>query len=146
MRRCIRIICLLVLSACALFAFLSRAGGAAGPDRYEPLPKPGEKVALGSGHYFTYEFQRPPKLGAAILKVQVFTRTGQPDMSLTVYGRADMPSMWGTHSTSFRDLKVTKKGDYILPMDLTMPGEWEVRLIFLKNGKVIFRGSHRFSV
>ena len=146
MRRCIGIIRLLALSACALLALLSRAGGAAGPDRYEPLPKPGERVPLAPDYYFTYAFQKPPKLGAAILKLQVFTRTGQPDTSLAVHARADMPSMWGSHSTAFVELKVTKKGDYILPMDLTMPGEWEVRLIFLKNGKVIFRGSHRFSV
>ena len=42
--------------------------------------------------------------------------------------------------------QAAKKGDYLLPINIVMPGDWEVRLTVLKEGKVIFRGSYQFDV
>ena len=105
----------------------------------------GEKIPLGADHYFIYGFDRPPKLGTVIVKVQVFRRAGQPDTAFTVQADADMPKMRGAHGTGFRDFQVSKRGDYLLPVTLVMPGEWEIRFRFRKDGTVILRGSHVFS-
>jgi hypothetical protein len=125
---------------------LATAGAPPPPDRYVPLPKPGEKIPLTADYSFVYGFQKPPKRGTAILKVQVFTAAGQPDTSLTVHAQADMPSMRGAHASGYRELALSKQGEYIFPAELVMSGQWEIRLIFLKNGKVIFRGSHTFTI
>ena len=79
------------------------------------------------------------------MKVQVFSTAGQQDTSFTVQADADMPKMRGAHSTGFRDFKVSKRGDYLLPVTLVMPGEWEIRFLFSKDGTPVFRGSHVFS-
>jgi hypothetical protein len=122
-----------------------RAPGAADTEQYPVLPKPGAKVPLGEGHYFTYGFDRPPKLGTVILKVQVFSAAGQQDALFDVQADADMPKMRGAHATGFQEFKVSKKRDYLLPVTLVMPGEWEIRLRFLRDGRPVFRGSHVLS-
>ncbi len=113
---------------------------------YQPLPKPGEKVLIDSDHYFTYGFDKPPKIGVVIMRVEVFARDGQQDTSFIVRGDADMPSMRGAHSTGDKDFSLSAKGVYLLPVRLVMPGDWEIRLTFLKKGEVIFRGAYLFDL
>jgi hypothetical protein len=122
------------------------AGAPPPPDQYVSLPRPGEKIPLTAEYSFVYGFQKPPKRGTAILKIRVFTAAGQPDTSLTVHAQADMPSMRGAHASGYRELALSKQGEYIFPAELVMSGQWEIRLIFLKHGKVIFRGSHTFTI
>jgi hypothetical protein len=110
------------------------------------LPAPGEKVPLGDDHYFTYAFAEPPKLGAAILRVEIFTKAGVRDTSFRVLGDADMPSMRGAHKTGDQPFALNKKGVYLLPIRLVMPGDWEIRLTFQRDGKVLLRGSHLFDL
>ena len=57
-----------------------------------------------------------------------------------------MPSMRGERKTGDRPFVLSNKGDYLLPIDIVMPGDWEIRLTILKEGKVIFRGSYNFDV
>ena len=85
-------------------------------------------------------------MGTAILKVEVFTPDGKKDTSLEVLGDSGMPSMRGAHETGDQPFKLSKKGDYLLPIDIVMPGDWEIRLTVKKDGQVIFRGSHGFDV
>ena len=118
----------------------------AAAEEYPALPKPGEKIPLGPEHYFVYGFDRAPRLGPLIVKVQVFTKSGKPDTTFTVQAEADMPSMRGAHATGFKEFKVSNRGDYVLPVTLVMPGQWEIRFIFLKSGKPLLRGRHAFSI
>lgn len=113
---------------------------------YRPLPKPGTKVPLEDGRYFTYGFQKQPKLGTCIMQVEVFGRDGKRDTSFVVKADADMPSMRGAHSSGERDFALSTKGAYLLPVQLVMPGAWEVRFTFLKMGKAVFRGSYLFDL
>ncbi len=113
---------------------------------YQQLPKPGEKISLDGDHYFTYGFAKQPKLGTAIMRVEIFTRDNVHDTSFVVKGDADMPSMRGAHSTGDKDFSLSAKGVYLLPVRLVMPGDWEVKLTFEKNGKTVFRGAYLFDL
>jgi hypothetical protein len=113
---------------------------------YHQMPNPGKKVMIGNDYYFIYTFDKKPKMGTVILKVELYTMGGKKDTSFEIKGDAGMPSMKGAHDTGNRPFKLSQKGIYLLPVDIVMPGDWEVRLTFLKNGKVVFRGSHRFDV
>jgi hypothetical protein len=113
---------------------------------YPPLPKPGEKVPIDAGNFFIYGFDKPPKIGMAIMRVEVFTRDGKRDTSFTVKGDADMPSMRGAHSTGDKDFSLSAKGAYLLPFRLVMPGDWEIRFTFVKKGKAVFRGVYLFDL
>jgi hypothetical protein len=119
---------------------------AAGPVVYQPLPKPGGKVSIDADHYFTFGFDKQPKLGAAIMKVEIFTRDGKRDTSFSIRGDADMPSMRGAISSGDKDFSLSSKGVYLLPVQLSMPGDWEIRFTFVKSGKTVFRGSYRFDL
>ncbi len=110
------------------------------------MPEPGKKVAIGSDRYIIYGFDKKPKLGTVIMKVQVFTKEGKKDTSLEVKADAGMPSMRGAHETGDRPFTLSNKGDYLLPINIVMPGDWEIRLTLLKEGKVIFRGRYNFDV
>jgi hypothetical protein len=97
-------------------------------------------------YYFMYGFDKRPKLGTLIIKVEIFTKEGKKDASFELKADAGMPSMKGAHETGERSFTLSKKGDYLLPINIVMPGDWEIRLTFSKGGKVIFRGSHQFDV
>ncbi len=122
----------------------SAAPGAERAPDYPSMPGPGKKVSIGSDHYLIYGFDKKPKLGTLIMKVEIFTKEGKKDTSFEVKADAGMPSMKGAHETGERLFKLSKKGDYLLPIDIVMPGDWEIRLTLLKEGKVIFRGSYQF--
>ena len=113
---------------------------------YPVMPGLGKKVQLGGGNYFIYNFDKKPKLGTLIIKVEIFNSNNKKDTSMEIIGDAGMPSMKGAHDTGDRPFALSNKGAYLLPVNIVMPGEWEIKLTVKKAGKVIFRGSHRFDV
>jgi hypothetical protein len=110
------------------------------------LPKPGERIPLDADHYFVYGFDKAPKLGTAIMKVEIFAPNGNHDTTFLVKGDADMPAMRGAHSTGDKQFSVSRKGIYLLPVPIAMPGEWEIKFTFEKDGKAVFHGAYRFEV
>jgi len=123
-----------------------KSGGTAPEAEYALMPEPGKNVPIGGGYYLIYGFDKKPKLGIVIMKVTIFDRDGRKDTSFEVKAHADMPSMKGAHLTIDRLFKLSRKGDYLAPQDIVMPGDWEIRLTILKNGKVFFRGRYGFNV
>lgn len=106
---------------------------------------PGEKVLIGNDKYMIYGFVEKPKMGSVIMKIEVFNNKGEKDSSVAITADSWMPSMpsMGTGHDTF---KLSKKGDYLVPVNITMPGDWEIKIIIAKDGKVIYRGSYRFDV
>ncbi len=127
-------------------AAMSAGSGTEQTPVYAPMPGPGKKVPMGSGYYLIYGFDKKPKLGTVIMKVEVFTDAGNKDTSLEVRADAGMPSMKGAHEAGEKAFTVSKKGEYLLPIPIVMPGDWEIRMSVLKEGKVIFRGRYNFDV
>ena len=123
----------------------SAAAEVKAPD-YPVMPGLGKKVQLGDGHYLIYNFDKQPKLGNLIIKVEIFNSNDKKDTSMEIIGDAGMPSMRGAHDTGDRPFALSNKGTYLLPVNIVMPGEWEIKLTVKKAGKIIFRGSHRFDV
>ena len=113
---------------------------------YPSMPGPGKKVPIGNDQYIIYGFDKKPKLGTVIMKVEIFTKEGKKDTSFEVRADSGMPSMRGAHETGDQPFKLSQKGDYLLPINIVMPGDWEIRMTLLKDGKVIFRGSYQFDV
>jgi hypothetical protein len=103
-------------------------------------------VPIGNGGYLIYGFDKKPKMGTVIMKVEAYTTDGKRDTSLEVLADSGMPSMRGAHETGDQPFKLSRKGEYLLPVNIVMPGDWEIRLTIKKGGKVIFRGSHKFDV
>ena len=120
--------------------------GSQAQNDYQVLPKPGEKVKIDPDHYFIYGFTKHPKIGTSIMKVEIYTRDGKRDISFIVKGDVDMPSMRGAHSTGDKDFSISAKGDYLLPVPLVMPGDWEFRFNFVKDGKTVLRGAYLFDL
>ncbi len=113
---------------------------------YEPLPGEGKEIAIGSDYSFVYNFAKKPQLGMSILKVEVADKDEKKDSSLKITGASGMPSMPGHHDSGEVEFKLNDKGDYLLPVDVVMPGEWEIKLVFSKDDKVLYRGSIKFDI
>ncbi|MRR16939.1 MAG: hypothetical protein EG826_10830 [Deltaproteobacteria bacterium] len=113
---------------------------------FAPMPAPGKKVPIGSGYTLVYGFDKKPKLGTVIMKVEIFDAAGKKDTSFQVKADSGMPSMSGAHETGDRAFTLSKKGDYLLPISIVMPGDWEIRLTVIKDGKPIFMGRYNFDV
>jgi hypothetical protein len=116
------------------------------PPVYNPLPGAGQKVWIGQEYYFVYSFDKRPQIGPVILKIQLFDKNGKTNTSLSITGDCGMPSMGSAHNTGNQPFKLNKKGDYLLPLNIVMPGEWEVKMNFLKDKKGIYYGSLKFTV
>jgi hypothetical protein len=122
------------------------ASGTQQSQAYFSMPEPGAKVQIGSGYYMVYGFDKKPKLGTVIMKVDIFKGEGERDTSFQVKGDSGMPSMRGAHETGDRVFQLSRKGSYLLPIDIVMPGDWEIRLTILRDGKVFFRGRYNFDI
>jgi hypothetical protein len=85
-------------------------------------------------------------MGPAILKIQLFDKDGKQVTDLDITGRSDMPSMRGAHDSGEVAFKLNRKGDYLLPVNIVMPGDWEIQLTFSRTKIVIFRGRLLFDV
>ena len=114
--------------------------------QYPSMPSPGKKVSIDKDHYFIYGFDKKPKLGTIIMKVEIYAQDGNKDTSFEVLGDSGMPSMKGAHETGEQLFRLSNKGAYLLPVNIVMPGDWEIRITIKKDGKVVFRGSHQFDV
>jgi hypothetical protein len=148
----------LIILAGAAFAAAQPAGSCcnspgltpSGPQSQEPvfqdLPKSGKKCWIGEVSYFTWEFDKTPKMGTSILIIKLYDKDGKRVSDLAITGRSDMPSMRGAHDSGEVAFKNNRAGDYLLPVNVVMPGDWEVRLTFSRNGIVIFRGRIAFDV
>jgi len=113
---------------------------------YQPMPKAGRKYEIGDGNYLTYNFSEKPKMGTVILKIQIFNKKGEQITPYLVKGRSDMPSMRGAHDSGDVEFKLNRKNDYLLPVNIVMPGDWEVRVTFFIDGKPVYFGSITFDV
>jgi hypothetical protein len=123
-----------------------KEGGTRQAPVFSPMAEPGKRVPIGNGFYLIYGFDKRPKLGTVIMKVEIFTAEGKKDTSFQAGADTGMPSMKGAHETGDRPFTLSKKGDYLLPISIVMPGDWEIRLTVSKDGKVLFRGRYNFDV
>jgi hypothetical protein len=124
----------------------AKDGGVAQKPVFAPMADPGKKIAIGNGYYLIYGFDKRLKMGTAIMKVEAFNAEGKKDTTFEMKADAGMPSMGGAHETGDRAFSLSNKGDYLLPINIVMPGDWEIRLTVSKEGKVIFRGRYNFNV
>jgi len=127
-------------------AAASSAHSAEAAEDFAAMPEPGEKVPIGNDNYLIYGFDREPEMGTLILRVEVYDPDGKKIDTLEVLADAGMPSMRGAHETGDQPLRLSKKGAYLLPVNIVMPGDWEIRLTLKEEGRVLFRGSHRFDI
>ena len=109
------------------------------------LAPQGKKNLLPGGGWFTWKFDKKPILGTLIIKVQAFSKEGKQEKPYAVSGECGMPAM-RDHDSGVKKFLLNKKGDYLLPVDVVMPGEWEVVIHIKKAGKEIYSGKVRFSV
>jgi hypothetical protein len=113
---------------------------------FQDLPPSGKECWIGEVNYFTWEFDRTPKMGTSLLIIKLYDRDGRRVSDLAITGRSDTPSMRGAHDSGEVACRADRAGDYRLPLHVVMPGEWEVLLTFTRNGIVIFRGRLAFTV
>lgn len=123
-----------------------QAGSAEKAAVFKPLPGPKKKRWIDDTAYFTYEFNEKPKMGMVILKIQIFNKKRDKIAPFLIKGRSDMPSMRGAHDSGDQDFKLSRRNDYLLPLNIVMPGDWEVRLTFLRGETPVFHGSLAFHV
>lgn len=97
------------------------------------LAPSGDRNMLPGGGWFTWRFAEKPKLGTAIIKVQAFDKSGSRVKAYEIIGEYGMPSM-RYHDSGPVKFQLNKRDDYLLPVELVMPGEWSV-LIRVKSGE-----------
>jgi hypothetical protein len=104
------------------------------------LSREGKKIDLPGGMYFTYQFSSKPALGSTVLKISVYSSSKKKNTNLEIKGSYDMPEMRGMGGSEGALFKLNKKGDYLLPITITMPGNWEVVVTIKDKTSIIFTG------
>jgi regulator of protease activity HflC (stomatin/prohibitin superfamily) len=108
--------------------------------------EPGKRFDVSAGIHGTWEFTQRPQIGMVILKIQLFDDQGEKISPLTISGRSDMPSMAGHHDSGDVPLKLNKSRNYLLPVNVVMPGDWEVQLTFRDGERIVLRARIPFDV
>lgn len=117
-----------------------------GQDEEMQVLKPGERFTVGDGISGEWEFSQKPQIGMVILKIQLFDKDDKKISSLSISGDSGMPSMPGHHDTGEVALKLNKKLNYLLPVNVVMPGDWAIKLIFRRGEEILLRAAIRFDV
>lgn len=104
-----------------------------------------ERMALPDGGWFTWRFAEKPKLGTPIAKVQVFDKAGAQVTAYEVIGEYGMPSMRYHDSGPVR-FQLNKKGDYLLPVNIVMAGEWELKIRIMNGKEKLYEGAVLFTI
>lgn len=86
---------------------------------------------------FKYNFSKKPKIGSIVLKISLENKKSD---NIKIIGSYGMPSMPGSHDSGDKEFYVNNKGDFLLPIDFVMPGEWKINLIIKSNNKEIYNG------
>jgi len=113
---------------------------------YVSLGGTGHKTSISKDLVVIYDFDKKPTMGMVIVKVQVHNKKGDKVTSLKITGDSGMPSMRGAHDSGEMLFKLNKRGDYLLPVNVVMPGDWQIKVKFMKDNKVVFHGVIRFDV
>jgi hypothetical protein len=111
----------------------------------QDLGKPGTKTAIGKGLTLTYSFNVHPAMGMVILKVRVTDKDGNPEDGISLTGISDMPEMQDSNSGKVKFVQ-NKKKDFLFPINVTMPGKWQVTVVAEKKKKAFFTGIINFNV
>jgi hypothetical protein len=128
-----------------IFLLAALAWPQEGPEEMTIL-KPGERFQVSDGITGEWEFNQKPQIGMVILKIQLFDKNNAKISSLSITGDSGMPSMPGSHDTGDVAFKLNKAQNYLLPVNVVMPGDWAVKLIFSQGEKVLLRAVVRFDV
>jgi hypothetical protein len=106
----------------------------------------GDRIRIDDSTHYTYQFDRRPTMGTVIVKVRVFDRNDARVTSMAITGDSGMPSMKGAHDSGEVPFRLNKNGDYLLPVDVVMPGAWRIRLKFTKDDRIVYRGDINFDI
>lgn len=112
----------------------------------EMLPAPGTKIVIDKDYSFSYQFSQKPSLGMVVVKIQILDKNGKQVTPFKITGESGMPSMRGAHDSGVVEFKTNAKGDYLLPVNIVMPGDWEVRILIKKGESGVFKGTINFDV
>jgi hypothetical protein len=107
---------------------------------------PGTKVIINNELYYTYLFDKKPGLGTVILKIEVYDKTNTKQTNLSIVAESGMPSMKGSHDSGPVQMQVNKFGNYLVPVNIVMPGDWLIKLKFYRDNKLICSGEIKFNV
>ena len=92
-----------------------------------------QEIAISSEYVIKYEWPEKPKVGSYTLKINLVDKAGAAVEDAEVVVDYDMPSMRGAHATT-EAMKRNAKGDYLLPINFVMPGDWEIVVSAIKDG------------
>jgi len=103
------------------------------------LAPEGKKNALPGGCWFTWKFDKKPQLGTSIVKLQTYSGDKKQKSSYEITGEFGMPSM-RAHDSGPVKFQLNRRGDYLLPVNVVMTGEWELIIRIKDGGREIFAG------
>jgi len=95
------------------------------------------EIQINKDCYFTYNFSKKPKIGTVVLKINIKNNSNN---KIKIIGNYGMPSMPGSHDSGNMEFYVNNNGDYLLPINIAMPGKWRINLTFKNNNEEIFKG------
>jgi hypothetical protein len=110
------------------------------------LKEPGAVYKIDDNTSFTYTFDKKPSIGMVIVKISVLSKDGSKNTALEIIGNSGMHSMGTAHDSGETAFQLNKAGDYLLPVNVVMPGAWQVQIKFLKEKQPIYSGEIEFNV
>ena len=106
----------------------------------------GTPVPFNKDMSLVYDFNRNPAIGMLVVRIKVTDSGNNPVKNLRITGNSGMPSMKGAHDTGEVEFRINKEGVYLLPVNIVMPGDWEIEVIIYRDKDRLFKGRIGFNV
>ncbi len=108
--------------------------------------KLGKKNRIGDKVFFTFKPGEKPKVGSFNIRVQVIDKSPKKDKAWTLKGAVSLAGQAVPADAAFKPFDPKKARLYVLPLTIGKPGQWEFRMIILRDGKVVYRGLAKFAI
>ncbi len=100
----------------------------------------GSKIIINKDLSFVYDFNKNPAIGMFLVRIKVTDTANNNVDTLRITGQSGMPSMKDAHDSGEVEFQINKEGVYLLPVNIVMPGNWEVEVKVYKDKTRIFNG------
>jgi hypothetical protein len=91
-----------------------------------------EGIAVSGEYTIKYAWPKKPDVGFSTLKVNLFDKEGKPVEDAAIAARYAMLTMSCCAGVTDA-MKRNNKGDFLIPLQFTMRGEWEITLSITKD-------------
>lgn len=126
---------LILLTAAVLFSEAEKIES--DPLEIQLIRRANRSHSINDDYYVTYSWASRPRIGQNVLIVKLLDENRNQVQDLEISAVSSMPEMSCCPDSEEQFMRLNRNGDYLLPINFTMLGDWEVILSFWQDEEFV---------